>query len=405
MTQAVAWLSIVGIGEDGWDGLGVAARRAIERADVLVGGARHLALVPQTPGERIAWPSPMLPFVDEIVEKYRSRAVTVLASGDPMLCGVGAVFGRRIDPSEFEVIPHVSALALACGRLGWPSDGVMLVSAVARPLDRLRAFVQPDRRVVVYSENGTTPAAVATLLSQCGYGLSKMSVFERLGGPNESRRDGVAEDWTGGACDDLNLVAVHCVADAATEPLATVPGLPNDAFETDGNVTKREVRAATLARLVPLAGQLLWDVGAGSGSIGIEWMRSDPSSRAFAFERNGERAHRIERNARRLGVPGLRIISGTAPGTFEGAERPHAIFIGGGLGTPHLVEACWESLARGGRLVANAVTVEGEVALASWHAKLGGELLRISVSHADAIGSMLCFRPSLPVTQWAVTKW
>jgi precorrin-6B C5,15-methyltransferase / cobalt-precorrin-6B C5,C15-methyltransferase len=397
-------LSVVGIGEDGWDGLGLAARTAIERAEVLVGSARQLALVPMVTAERLTWPSPMLPFVDELLARYRDRVVVVLASGDPMLHGVGALLARRVDPAQLEVIPHVSAFALACARLGWAGADVTLLSVVARPLALVVPHLQPRRRLIIFSEDGTTPAALAALLVEHGYGASALTVLAHLGGPREERREGVAATWPSDRCADLHVVAVTCVAGDRTRPLAAIPGLPDDAFESDGQLTKREVRAATLARLVPLAGQLLWDVGAGTGTIGIEWMRAHPSSRCIAFERDTQRAARIRRNAERLGVPGLRVVTGIAPDALRGMPAPDAIFIGGGIVADGLVAACWDALTSGGRLVANAVTIEGETALAGWHGRLGGELVRIAVSRAEPIGGMLCWRPLLPVTQWALVK-
>lgn len=402
--QAATRIVVVGIGEDGWDGLGRAAHAALERADVLVGSARQLALVPPSRAEHIAWPSPMLAFVDEVLARSADRRVVVLASGDPMLHGIGALLARRVDRAELDVIPHVSAFSLACARLGWAAAEVTLLSAVARPLALVAAHLQPGRRLIVYSEDGTTPAALAALVTERGYGASACTVLERLGGPHEARRDGVAATWNAQRCADLNVVAVSCVASEGTRPLAAIPGLPDEAFETDGQFTKREVRAATLARLVPLAGQLLWDVGAGTGTIGIEWMRAHPACRAVAFERDAGRAARLARNAERLGVPGLHVVTGEAPHAFDGIPRPDAVFIGGGVTSDGLVAACWDALARGGRLVANAVTVDGEAALAGWHRRLGGELLRIAIARAEPIGTMLCWRPLLPVTQWAVVK-
>jgi precorrin-6B C5,15-methyltransferase / cobalt-precorrin-6B C5,C15-methyltransferase len=401
---ATARVVVIGIGEDGWEGLGTAARDAIASAKVLVGSVRHLALVPFGTAERIAWPSPLLPFVEELVARSRARRVVVLASGDPLLYGVGSVLARVVAVGELEIVPHVSSTALARARLHWSAAETDVVSAVARPLDAVLARVQPERRLIVLSEDGGTPAALAALLAQRGYGASILDVFEHLGGSRERHVRGTASWWPHERCADLNVVAVTCRADPDTRPLPSVPGLRDDAYETDGALTKREIRAATLARLVPLPGQLLWDVGAGTGSVAIEWMRTHPSCRAIAFERDAIRAARIARNAATLGVPQLAVVAGSAPETLTDRPRPDAVFIGGGLGTAQLVERCWAALGPDGRLVANAVTVEGEAALARWHATLGGELVRIAVSRAEPLGSMLTWRPHLPVTQWAVTK-
>lgn len=391
------WLTIVGIGEDGE--LGAEARAALDGADLVVGGARHLALV-TAPAEQCPWPSPMLPLVEEILAGPRDRRVVVLASGDPMLYGVGATFAARLDPAEFRVIPQVSAFSLACARLGWSQAAVTLVSAVGRPLDLMRVAVQPGRRLVIY---GAVATEVAGILTDMGYGDSGLTLLEHLGGPGELRRDGIARHWTH-TTGDLALVAVTCLADADTRPLSTLAGLPDEAFESDGQMTKREVRAATLARLVPLPDQLLWDVGAGTGTIGIEWSRAHPGCRAIAIERRPDRAARIAGNARRLGVPMLRVIEGELPAALDGLPAPDAIFIGGGIGTEGLVERCWTDLKPGGRLVANVVTVGGEATLAHWHEKLGGDLTRISVSRARAVGGMLGWKSLAPVTQWAVVK-
>jgi precorrin-6B C5,15-methyltransferase / cobalt-precorrin-6B C5,C15-methyltransferase len=393
------WLTIVGIGEDGE--LGVEALAAIERADLLVGGARHLALVPDGRAERRAWPSPMMPLLDEILAGPRDRNLVVLASGDPMLHGVGASFAARLEPGAFRVIPQVSAFSLACARLGWPAAEVTLISAVGKPLDLMRVAVQPGRRLALY---GAVAAEVAALLTQTGYGGSGLTVLEHLGGPAEARRDGIARHWDHPAGADLAVVAVTCLADTGTRPLSTLAGLPDDAFESDGQMTKREVRAATLARLVPLPGQLLWDVGAGTGTIGIEWSRAHPSCRAIAIERRPDRAQRIAGNARALGVPALRVVEGELPPALDGLPPPDAIFIGGGIGTEGLVERCWAALPPGGRLVANVVTITGEATLAGWHQRLGGELTRISVARARAVGGMLGWKSLAPVTQWAAVK-
>jgi len=400
-------LPVVGIGEDGWEGLTPAARQAIQRAEVIVGSARLLAFLPPAPhvqGDRIAWPSPMLPYIDTLLATHQERAVVVLAGGDPMLHGVGATLAQRLNASSLAVIPQVSAFALACARLGWPSADTALLSAVGRPIEQLNAYLQPGRRTIVYSENGATPDAIATLLRERGFGPSALCVLEHLGGPLEGRRDGIAASWVRQPCADLNVVAIACIPDAQTQALAIVPGLPDDAFEHDGQLTKRDVRAATLARLAPLPGRLLWDVGAGSGSIGIEWMRAHPSCRAIAFERNEERAQRIARNARNLGVPGLRVICGCAPDAFADAQTPDCIFIGGGITARNLLEACRNILPAGGKLVANAVTLQAEGQLIEAHAAYGGELVRIAVSHAQALGEMQAWRPKPAITLWTLTK-
>jgi len=407
MTAAERWLSIVGIGEDGWDGLNDEARRAVSAAELLYGGVRHLALLPtaDTSATRMSWPSPMSPAVEEILSEHRGKKrVTVLASGDPMLHGVGVTLTRHLEVSEFRVIPQVSAFSLACARLGWPMAETILISLVHRPLEQFLRHLHPGQRLVIFSEDGRTPAKVARLLMESGYGLSGIDVFENLGGPSERNIREVAAHWGTQQCSKLNLMAVLCTPDPSTMPLSLVPGLPDDAFVTDGQLTKREIRAVTLARLAPLPHQVLWDVGAGTGSIGIEWMRIHPSCCCVAFEARQDRAARIRENAARFFVPALQVIEGNAPATFGNLPAPDAIFLGGGIGNEELFEACWAKIPSGGRLVANAVTLKGEASLVARHARYGGDLMRMTVSRADLIGSLYGWRPMMPVTQWTVTR-
>jgi precorrin-6Y C5,15-methyltransferase (decarboxylating) len=321
-----------------------------------------------------------------------------------MLFGVGVTLTRELEPGEFLVIPHVSAFSLACARLGWPISETVLVSLVNRPIEQLHRYLHPGQRLVLYSEDGSTPATVARVLTDGGYGSSQMAVFEYLGGAEEKRLDQLAKGWLVERCGALNLIAIVCAPDTGTRPLPIVPGLPEDSFVTDGQLTKREVRAATLARLGPLPGELLWDIGAGSGTIGIEWMRSHPSCSCIAFEKSEERVVRILTNAKRLGVPSLKVITGSVPETLDGLRAPDAIFIGGGIGVDGLFQACWNKLADGGRLVANAVTIESEAILATWHKLYGGELVRILVARAEPIGGALGWRHLMPVTQWSGVK-
>jgi precorrin-6Y C5,15-methyltransferase (decarboxylating) len=401
------WLTIIGIGEDGWAGLSEPARRAIESADLLYGGSRHLAHVPALASHATprAWPSPMAPAVSEILQQHRGqKRVTVLASGDPMLHGVGVTLTRELAPEEFHVIPQVSAFSLACARLGWSATETELVSLVSRPIEQMVRYLAPGRKLILYSEDGTTPATIARFLTTSGYGPSLLHVFENLGGHLEKHVAHLASTWTDTLCGNLNIVAFVCVAYDSTKPLSLAPGLPDDAFESDGQLTKREVRAATVARLAPLYGETLWDVGSGTGTIAIEWMRIHPSCYCVAFEAREDRAAHIRENAKRLGVPGLKVVLGTAPETFSGLPSPNAIFIGGGLGNDGLFEACWHHLLHGGRIVANAVTVESEALLASLHALHGGELIRIQVARAEVIGGSHAWRQMMPITQWTVTK-
>jgi precorrin-6Y C5,15-methyltransferase (decarboxylating) len=341
----------------------------------------------------------------EILTEHRGqRRITILASGDPMFYGVGVPLTRDLSLSEFRVIPQVSAFTLACARLGWPVADTSVVSIVSRPVSQLHRHLYPGQRIIVLAEDGSSPHEVTQLLTQAGFGDSKISVLENLGGPSERSTAGLAASWTAVPCGNLNVVAVLCASDATVPSLPLVPGLPDDTFDTDGQLTKREVRAITLARLAPLPGQLLWDVGAGTGSIGIEWMRVHPSCSCIAFEQHADRVARILLNADRLGVPAIKVIEGAAPASFASQQRPDAIFIGGGVTNDELFKACWTALASGGRLVANAVTIESEARLTSRHAQYGGDLMRMMVAHAIPVGGFYGWHPRMPITQWTVTK-
>ena len=396
------WLTVIGIGEDGFKGLGRNARHALLRASRIIGGQRQLDLLPLCiRGERQLWPSP---FSLEPVLARRGEPVCVLASGDPMFYGVGASLARQVPAEELLVLPAPSSVSLAAARLGWPLQDVMTLSVVARPLAALNAHLASGVRLLVLSNDGQSPAAIAALLVEAGFGPSRLSVFEHLGGAHEQRLDGVAHDWPHASVADLNLVAIDCLADANTPRLSRLAGLPDAAFKHDGQLTKRDVRAMTLARLAPLPGELLWDVGAGSGSIGIEWMRAHPSCRALAIEADAGRQTLIEHNRDALGVPGLQLVRGTAPAALGGLETPDAIFIGGGVTRDGMLETCWQHLRPGGRLVANAVTLQSEMTLMAWRAQHGGELTRIHVAQAQPLGEFDTWRQALPITLLDVIK-
>ncbi|GII58425.1 precorrin-6Y C(5,15)-methyltransferase [decarboxylating] [Planotetraspora thailandica] len=371
---------------------------------MLIGGPRQLDLVPPSGAERVAWPSPLLAALPGLIDEHAGRDVCVLASGDPMFFGIGSTLARLLGPGRLRVLPHLSSLSLACARLGWPAEQVEVVSLVGRPLAVLNAPVQPGRRLIVLSADGATPSRVAGLLTARGYGASKLIVLSDLGAPTEARQDGTAAAWPHTTSAALNVVAVECAAGPDTRALPLVPGLPDDAFEHDGQLTKREVRAVSLSRLAPLPGETLWDVGAGAGSIAIEWMRSHPSCTAVAVEGRAERAERIRRNADALGVPGLRVVEGAAPAALDGLPRPDAVFVGGGVTAPGVVEACWAALRPGGRLVANAVTLESEAVVGQWYGRLGGDLVRLAVQRASPVGGFTGWRAMMPVTVWSVTK-
>ena len=392
-------VTVVGIGADGWAGLAEPGRAAVRGAEVVLGGPRQLALVAgHTDAEARAWPSPLLPALPELFAGLRGRRVCALASGDPMHYGLGATLARVLGPVE--VLTHPSSIALACARMGWAAESVEVVSAVGRPLAAVRRVLAPGARVLVLSEGADTPGALAALLADDGWGDSALTVLEQLGGPAERRLDGTARHWAHPPGDPLNLVALTCDGPGR----ALTPGLPDDAFEHDGQLTKREVRAVTLALLGPRRGELLWDVGAGNGSIALEWLRAHPTCRAVAVEPDPARAARIAANADALGVPGVRVVEGRAPDALDGLPTPDAIFIGGGVTADDVLPRCWEALPAGGRLVANAVTVESEGVLGAARARLGGELTRLSVARAAPVGGFTGWRPAMPVTIWSVAK-
>ncbi|HLH14990.1 MAG TPA: precorrin-6y C5,15-methyltransferase (decarboxylating) subunit CbiE [Solirubrobacteraceae bacterium] len=391
---------VVGIGADGWAGLGERARAALAQAERIVGSERQLALLPALRGSLRAWPSPLDPLVDELV----ANGGCVLASGDPMLHGIGATLARRVPAGRLVVHPHPSAFSLACARLGWPAADVALVSAVGRPAQALVRVLQPRRRVVVYASGAGAADEVARLLCERGFGASRFVVLEQLGGERERAIEASARSWGERAVDPLHAIAIECASDPDARPLALVPGLRDDAYEHDGQLTKRHVRAITLAALAPMPGALLWDVGAGSGSIGIEWLRAEPSARAIAVERDAERAQRARANALALGTPALEVVLGRAPEALCELPGPDAVFVGGGLTSPGVVERCWYALRPGGRIVANAVTLEGERLLVNAREHCGGELVRIEISHAEPLGSFQAWRAQLPVLQWSARK-
>ncbi|ADB34166.1 precorrin-6y C5,15-methyltransferase (decarboxylating), CbiE subunit [Kribbella flavida DSM 17836] len=395
-------LVVVGVGADGWHGLSPAARAAIEGAEVLMGSARQLQLVPDGASEKIAWPSPLSESLPGLLATHGARRICVLASGDPTFHGIGTTLTRLLGAGAVRVIPHPSSVSLACARLGWPQDQVEVISLVGHPLELVHPQVQPGRRLVILSWGAHTPTEVAGLLTERGYGGSEFIVLEQLGSADERIRTSSARDWDGDV-DPLNVIGVLCQADPGAPLLSTSPGLPDDAYESDGQLTKREVRAVTLSRLAPVPGQLLWDVGGGAGSIAIEWSRHHPTCRAVAIERDPDRAKRLDRNAVSLGVV-VRTVVGAAPEALAELETPDAVFVGGGGTVPGVLEACWQALAPGGRLVMNGVTLETESLIARWYAELGGDLVRLSVQRASPVGGMTGWRPAMPVTIWSVTK-
>ncbi len=398
------WLTIVGIGEDGLAGLGDEAKAAIAAAALVFGGARHLELADAAiRGERHAWLSPFERSVEAVLAA-RGRPVVVLASGDPFFYGVGVTLCRRIVRDEMRVLPAPSSFSLAAARMGWALQDTACVSLHGRPIDLIRPHLHPGSRILALTSDSDGPAALAGLLAESGFGASRMTVLEALGGARERVSSHRADRFALEAVDMLNVCAVDVAAGEGARILAYTPGLDDGLFEHDGQITKREVRALTLSALAPRRGELLWDIGAGSGSIGIEWMLADPSLRAIAVEGHPERAARIRRNARTFGVPGLSIVEGAAPAALAGLAAPDAIFIGGGGSEAGVMEAALAGLKPGGRLVAIAVTTEMEAVRLSHHSRLGGSLVRIDIARAAPVGQMTGWRPAMPVTQWSWVK-
>lgn len=398
------WLTIVGIGEDGLAGLGTEARDAIDAAEVLVGGERHLEKVSGHAALKVGWGKDFEAGV-EAIRDFEGKHVVVLASGDPMNFGAGSVLARKFGIEAMTIIPAPGAFSLAAARMGWSVPDVNCVTVHGRPLEVVNLYLRPGARLLVLTWDGTTPAKLAALLAGKGFGESRMTVLEHLGGEGENRIDGTATGWSQPETAALNTVAVECVAGPDAVFWSRAPGLPEAAFRHDNMVTKREVRAATIAALAPLASETLWDVGAGSGTVAIEWLRLEPIANAVAIERDAKRLSFIRANAAELGVPGLKVVEGEAPAalaTIEGA--PDAVFVGGGVSNADVLDACWQRLKNGGRLVANAVTLNAQHTLIHFRDAHGGEMTRLSVAREDKVGRLAGFRPMMEVWQLRTEK-
>jgi precorrin-6B C5,15-methyltransferase / cobalt-precorrin-6B C5,C15-methyltransferase len=397
------WLAVVGIGEDGIDGLTPAARRLIAQAAFVVGGKRHLALAGPLNAETMVWPSPIENALD-LIEAHRGRSVCVLASGDPFFFGVGAMLMRRFPADEMISIPSPSAFALTAARLGWSQQDCALLTLHGRPLEAIIPRLHDGARILALSWDGATPAKLAALLTKHDMGRSKLTICETMGGLSERIRMTEARDFALDNVAALNTIALEVVSDHVARVLPRAAGLPDEWFEHDGQITKREIRAMTLSSLAPRRGELLWDVGSGSGSVAIEWMLADPANSAVAIELRHDRAERIARNALSFGVPGLSVVTGEAPQGFADLPRPDAIFIGGGASTPGMTERACDALAAGGRLVVNAVTIETQAACVDWRARWGGELTQIAIAHAEPVGRYSGWRAAMPIVQWRFVK-
>lgn len=402
---------MAGIGADGWPGLSPSTREALTQADVIFGGDRQLALLPaEVTATQVAWPSALVRALPMLLVKTPGARKVVLASGDPTFFGIATTIARVAPGFDLTVLPHPSSVSLACARMGWAQQDVEVISLVGRPAAALQPSISPARRLLILVPGEETPALVANLLRERGFGPSEITALSDLGAADESRVSAAADEWPEHGFPEhatakaLTVLAVVCRPGPTPNRLSRTPGLPDEAYENDGQLTKRHVRAVTLSALAPEPGELLWDVGGGAGSIGIEWLRSHPSCRAISVERDAGRAQRITRNAELLGVPHLEVRTGEAPAELDGLPTPEAIFVGGGLTAPGLLDLCWEALAPGGRMVVNVTTLESEMVLAQAKLKYGGTLAKIEIARATAIGRFTGWRPAMPVTQWVAWK-
>lgn len=395
------WLHIVGIGEDGMDGLTPATRAVLEAAEVIVGGDRHHRLSDSITAERVAWPSPFDALIG-MLQSYKGRRVVVLATGDPLWFSVGARIGRAIPADQITYHPQISAFQLAAARMGWSLADVETLTVHGRPVEQMIAFIQPDQRLLVLTTGADTPGQIAQFLTKRGFGASPMTVLSSMGGADEQRFDGVAESWAH-EVPAFNTLAVECIAAPDAALLPRVPGLADDLFVHDGTMTKQEVRAVTLAKLMPMRGAHLWDIGCGCGSVAVEWMRAARYARATGIEPRADRRAMAAENALALGAPKLNIIAGQAPEALQGLAAPDAVFIGGGL-SGAVFNAAWDALRPLGRLVVNAVTLESEAVLLDLRKRHGGELVKLSVQRAQPVGGLTGWKPLMPVTQWSLIK-
>ncbi len=395
------WLHVIGIGEDGVDGLAPAARMLLESAEVILGGDRHQNLAANVTAERLSWPSPFDAMIDTI-KGLKGRRAVVLVTGDPLWYSVGARIARAMPPDEILFHPQLSAFQWAAARMGWSMADLETLTVHGRPPEQMIPFIEPDQRLIILTTGAQTPAQIAAYLTARGFGPSRLTVMGALGGTNETRFDGTAEGWSA-TVPAFNTMAVEVVAGPEAQILSRVPGLPDSAFVTDGNMTKQELRAVTLAKLMPMRGALLWDIGCGSGSVAIEWMRAARDARAIGIEPREDRRALAAQNALSLGAPALRLIAAEATAGMVGLPAPDAVFIGGGLSRETFATA-WAALKPFGRLVANGVTLETEALMLALHAEQGGDLVRIGVERAVSVGSRHGWKPQMTVTQWSLIK-
>lgn len=394
------WLIIVGLGEDGPDGLSPASHEAIARAEIVMGAARHLSLLPDLEAEAITWP---VPFADGIpvLLSHKGKRVVMLASGDPFWFGAGTSIAKHLDPGDWVALPVPSTFTLAAATLGWAVEDTVCAGLHAAPFARLKRDLFEGQRAIATLRDGDAVGDIAAWLTAEGFGVSTLHVLEALGGPRQRVRNVPANAMTLDAIQHPVCVGIEVAGDGAVIPLAT--GRPDDLFDNDGQMTKRPVRALTLSALAPCAGEHLWDIGGGSGSIAIEWLWSHPINAATTIEIDPDRAERIRANAARLGVDRLNVITGRAPDALDGLATPDAVFIGGGI-SQEMLQVVWSLLPKGARLVANAVTLEAEVLLAQWQADKGGDMMRIEIAQSQPLGRKRGWKSAYPIVQWSVAK-
>ena len=403
MKLQAPWITVIGIGEDGIESLNESSKSIIKHADTIIGGKRHLKMIPYNIPDQLEWLSPLVDTIP-LIEKRRNKRVVILATGDPMHFGIAVTLQKYFNPDEMQVLPALSALTLACARLMWPIDKVKYISLHGRPSESVRSYFAPGHKLVILAHDSNTPKFVAEALCDSGYEKSKITVLENMSGKTERQTTELASKWNLTDISPLNTIAVDCIESVKSKRYFMGLGLRDRAFENDGQLTKREIRLLTLGALTPRPGALLWDIGAGSGSIGIEWLLINNGVKAIAIEKDTNRAERISNNAVALGVPHLKVVNDDALQIVHTLPPPDAIFIGGGIGAIGLVEACWDLLKPNGQLVANCVSIENERHLIEWHNRLGGDMTRINISRGSSAGAYKLWKSLTPVTQWAVKK-
>jgi precorrin-6Y C5,15-methyltransferase (decarboxylating) len=400
LTRVLWVIEVVGIGAGGWESLGTTERTLLLRAEVVLGGHRHLDLLPPQPGQvRQSWPSDLRSALPGLVAGHDHRRIVVLASGDPLVFGVGSTLVELFGPDQVSVHPAVSSVALAAARMGWSYGTYEVLRITGGEVDAVRRHLAPARRLMILSRDGSTPGLVRDALTDAGFARSKITVLADLGTSAEARWDELDQI----ALPSLNVACVTCLPDRPSAAATLAPGLADEVFDHDGQLTKRDVRASALAHLMPAPGQLLWDVGAGAGSIAIEWCRIHPSCRAIAVERDGARAKRARLNAARLGVPELQVVVAEAPAALAKLPAPDAIFVGGGASV-EVIDICWQALHPGGRLVVHAVTQQTEAIIVDAWRRLGGGLTRIAIETMEPIGGYDGWKPARAVAQWSARK-